>query len=292
MKAKRYMTIMAGAIAVVLFSSCVKDELHDTPHPDYGKVVVMPDWTGWGEGTDVPEKWTVSIGGYTGEGTGTVHIPDYLFEPGNYTMVAYNRPEGITVSGTTASVSADLDHAGCINGQPGWLFTCVQAITIGQDHDHAFTAAMRQQVRELTLVIEPTGDAGERITGITGTLGGVAGTLDFATDTHGTPSEVALTFKKVATRASASRWTATVRLLGIAGERQTLKGILTFADGNPQPMTLESDLTEKLKGFNEDKKTPLTLGGTMAETPHEGGFIATISDWQAGNGDGEHADIH
>ena len=28
------------AAAVLLMTSCVKDELHDTPHPDYGKITV------------------------------------------------------------------------------------------------------------------------------------------------------------------------------------------------------------------------------------------------------------
>ena len=35
-----------------------------------------------------------------------------------------------------------------------------------QDKDYPLTAAMKQQVRELTLIIKPTGDAAGRITAV------------------------------------------------------------------------------------------------------------------------------
>lgn len=143
---------------------------------------------------EIPASWTVGMGSYTGTETGSVHTPDCLFAPGNYTLAAYNTPDDITVSGTTATVAGDTDHADCINGMPGWFFTSVQDVTIEADTDCDLTAVMRQQVRGLTLVIEPTGDAKERIIAVTGTLSGAAGTLDFATDTHGTASSVALAF--------------------------------------------------------------------------------------------------
>lgn len=143
---------------------------------------------------EIPASWTVGMGSYTGTETGSVHTPDCMFAPGNYTLAAYNTPDDITVSGTTATVAGDTDHADCINGMPGWLFTSVQDVTIEADTDYDLTAVMRQQVRGLTLVIEPTGDAKERIIAVTGTLSGAAGTLDFATDTHGTASSVALAF--------------------------------------------------------------------------------------------------
>lgn len=284
MKNTIYKMTLALTAIVLSLTSCVKDDLYDTPHPDHGKVAVTADWTARGEGIAVPEKWTVAIGDYTGEETTATHAPGHLFTPGSYTLSAYNLPEGIALSGTTATVAADTEHEGCIDGQPGWLFTSVQNITIEHDRDHTFTAPMRQQVRRLTLVIDPTGDAKERITAITATLGGAAGTLDFATQTHGTPSDIPLTFTKITEGEDAGKWTATVRLLGIAGERQKLTGILTFADGNPQPVSLESDLTTSLAEFNNGKTEPLTLGGTVAETPIEAGVEATIAGWEQVNG--------
>ena len=282
----RYCVAAALTLAA---TSCVKDELHDTPHPDTGKVTVTVDWSDRGEGVDIPAEWTVTMGGYTGTETGATHSPDYLFNPGSYTLAVYNPADGITVSGMTAAVAAA--DGGCIVNTPGWLFTSVQEVEIEADTDYSLTAVMHQQVRELTLVIEPTGDAAERIESIEGTLSGAAGTLDFATGTHGTPSEVELHFTKITEGDDAGKWMATVRLLGIAGDAQRLTATLTYTDGNPQPTSLNSDLTSALNGFNEDKTTPLTLGGTVVETPGEAGFTGEITDWEEVDGGHVNAEL-
>ena len=284
MKARQYINMM-GMTAVVLLSSCVKDELHDTPHPDTGKITVTADWTDRGDGVDTPAEWTVTMGGYTGTETGTTHTPDYLFKPGNYTLAAYNIPEDITISGTTATVAPGTGNGTYISNAPGWLLTSVQEVTVEADTDHDLTAAMHQQVRQLTLVIEPTGDAADRIERIEGSLSGAAGTLDFATGTYGAASDVALHFTKITEGSDAGKWTATVRLLGITGNTQTLTATLAYADGNPQPTDLESDLSAALVDFNADKTVPLTLSGTIAETPTEAGVAATITDWTVIEGD-------
>lgn len=285
----RYTTTILTLALLLTLGGCVKDELHDTPHPDTGKVTVTADWSDRGEGVDIPAEWTVTMGGYTGTETGATHSPDYLFSPGSYTLAVYNPADGITVSGMTAAVAAA--DGGCIVNTPGWLFTSVQEVEIEADTDYSLTAVMHQQVRELTLVIEPTGDAAERIESIVGTLSGAAGTLDFATGTYGTPSEVELHFTKITDGDDAGKWTATVRLLGIAGNLQRLTATLTYTDGNPQPTALESDLTTALDGFNDGKTAPLTLGGTIAETPGEAGFTGEITDWETVDGGGVDAEM-
>ena len=274
-------TILALALLLTL-GGCVKDELHDTPHPDTGGIAVTADWTQRGEGVDIPAEWTVTMGGYTGTETGATHSPDYLFKPGSYTLAACNTPDGITISGTTATV--DAADGGFIADTPGWLFTSVQEVAIEADTDYSLTAVMHQQVRQLTLVIEPAGDAADRIESIEGTLSGAAGTLDFATGTHGTPSELGLHFTKITSGDDAGKWTATVRLLGIAGDAQRLTATLTYTDGNPADTSLESDLTAALDGFNNGKTVPLTLGGTKAETPGEAGFTGEITGWETVDG--------
>ena len=178
-----YKTSLLAAALLLAATSCVKDELHDTPHPDYGKITVTADWSDRGDGVDTPAEWTVTMGDYAGTETGETHAPDYLFAPGNYTLAAYNTPENITVSGTIATVAkAHGDAADLfINNAPGWLFTSVQEVTVKADTDYELTATMHQQVRELNIIIEPTGDAKDRIESIEGHLSGAAGTLDFAT---------------------------------------------------------------------------------------------------------------
>ena len=282
-----YKTSLLAAALLLAATSCVKDELHDTPHPDTGKITVTADWTDRGDGVDIPAEWTVTMGGYTGSETGETHAPDYLFAPGSYTLAAYNTPENITISGTTATVAPETGNGTYISNAPGWLFTSVQEAIIEADTDHELTAAMHQQVRQLTLVIEPTGDAADRIESIKGSLSGAAGTLDFSTGTYGAASDVALHFTRITEGSDAGKWTATVRLLGITGNTQTLTATLTYTDGNPADTGLESDLTAALQDFNSDKTVPLILGGTIAETPDEADFTAIIEDWKPGNGSGE-----
>lgn len=270
---------------LALFTGCVKDDLYNTPHPGTARISVTADWSARGEGVDIPPSWTVVMGGYSGIETGATHNPDYLFASGDYTLTAYDTPEGISIDGTLVTVAADTHNAGCIIGQPGWLFTSIQQIHTTADTYIDLTATMRQQMRLLTLTIEPAGDTAGRIANVTGTLGGVAGTLDFSTGTHGTPSDVALTFTKVAEGADAGKWQATVRLLGISGDAQRLTGTIRFSDSNPQSVALESDLTIALADFNDSKTVPLVLSGTVVETPSEAGVTATIVDWNTIHGD-------
>ena len=283
----RYCVAAALTLAA---TSCVKDELHDTPHPDYGKITVTADWSDRGEGVDIPTEWTVTMGDYTGTETGATHSPDYLFNPGSYTLAVYNPADGITVSGTTAAVAAA--DGGFIVNTPGWLFTSVQEVAIEADTDYSLTAVMRQQVRELTLVVEPTGDAAGRITEIVAHLTGAARTLDFATDTYGAASNVVLPFTKITEGDDAGKWKATVRLLGVTGTEQLLTGEIRYADGNPTPTMLKSNLTEALKEFNTGKGKSLTLGGTLVETP-EGMEVdgAGITGWEEVKGDDVNADL-
>ena len=283
---KKIYTIILTAL---LLSSCVKDTLYDTPHPDHGMISVTADWSARGEGIDIPATWTVAMGDYTGTETSATHAPDHLFDPGSYTLAVWNPTEGITVNGTTATVAAatgnDAVAGAFISNAPGWLFTSVQQVLIEKDTDYPLTAAMKQQVRELTLVVEPTGDAAGRITEIVAHLTGAARTLDFATDTYGAASNVVLPFTKITEGDDAGKWKATVRLLGVTGTEQLLTGEIRYADGNPTPTTLKSDLTEALKEFNTGKSASLTLGGTLVETPEETEFSGfEITGWETVEG--------
>lgn len=290
----RLWSMMVIFATVTSFSSCVKDELFDTPHPDHGKITVTADWTARGEAVPEPESWIVCMGDYTGEETEAVHAPEVLFEPGEYTLTAWSHADNITVSGTTATVataSGNWDGAGAfIHNAPEWLHTSVQEVIIEKDRDHAFTASMTQQVRELTIVINPEGDAAERIEGIDAYLTGAAGTLDFSNGTHSSPANVEFAFRKITEGADSGKWTATVRLLGVTGMEQRLKGSIRFTDGNPAPVALDSDLTEALSGFNTGKTEEMILGGTLVEMPTEAGFTADITDWQ--QADGGNTDAH
>lgn len=289
-------SLIATAALLSLVGCDVKDPIYDTPHPEKGAVTLTTDWSKLGDGLTAPESYTVVAAGYTGTLSGTVNKLDHLFDPAEIRVSAYNTAEHISVNGTTATVataSGNADGVGSfIQNTPGWLFTSTTEMMIEKDKEHFHTAVMQQQVRELTLIVEPTGETTERIESITGTLSGIASSLNFADGAHAVPANVAMTFSKITTGTDAGKWSATVRLLGTAGAEQRLAATIAFTGGNPTPIQLDSDLTTALATFNADKRKPLTLGGTVVETPTGAGFEATITDWTAGNGYGEDIDAN
>ena len=76
MKARQYINMM-GMAAAVLLSSCVKDTLYDTPHPDYGKIAVTADWSACGEGINIPATWTVTHGSPVNFSGSYFHVVPY-----------------------------------------------------------------------------------------------------------------------------------------------------------------------------------------------------------------------
>ena len=288
MKARNILKI-AFIASLMLPAACdVKDPIFNTPHPDHGTVTLTTDWRGIGSGLTPPSGYTVKAGSYSATLSGATNTLDHLFEPGTYPIHIYNVPEHITVSGTTATVATATGNVdgvgGFVQSSPGWLFTSATDAVIKADADHALTAVMQQQVRQLTLIVTPTGGTTDRIEQIEGYLTGAASTLDFATGTHTAPLNVELQFAKITEGANAGSWAATVRLLGTAGPGQKLNARIRFTDGNPQSVDSDSDLTTDLASFNADKRTPLTLGSRIVETPTGTGFTATITDWETVTG--------
>lgn len=264
MKPTRYIPILAAAAAALLTASCVKDTLYNTPHPDHGKITVTADWSARGEGIDIPATWTIAMGDYTGTETAATHAPDHLFAPGSYTLVAWNPAEGITVSGTTATVapaSGSQTTGSFIDNAPGWFFTHAEQVSIEKDTDYPLTAAMQQRVRELQLELEVTQGRPELIQSVTATLSGIAGAFDMARgQTSGEPVSTVFSFTR-----DGSRLTADARLLGTMGAVQTMVLDIVFVDGGRTQRT-EVDLTEAMKEFNDDMTTAYRITGTL-ETP-------------------------
>lgn len=289
-------TLLSGWVALLLTGCDIKDPIYDTPHPDYGKVTLTTDWTARTTGIDIPAAYIVTAGDYTATLTAAINELDHLFTPGSHHLRIYNTAEHVTVSGATATLApatGNADGVGAfVHNAPGWLFTSVVDAAIEKDTDYELTAAMQQQVRQLTLVIEPTGGTISNIESIEGYLSGAASTLDIDNGTHGNASNVALEFARITDGTNAGKWSATVRLLGTAGTQQRLIATIKFTGGSPGALILYSDLSADLSAFNTDKKMSLTLGGNVVETPTGAGFTATINDWTAGNGSGDDIDAN
>ena len=257
-------------VLVFLLAACDKN---NTDHPEYGKIIsLITDWADRGDGIDIPAGYTVNTGDYTTTLSGSVNSINNLFEPGRYSVYVYNPVTGITVHDHQAT-------ADYTTGISGWFFTGNEEVVIDRDKDYTVTVAMQQQVRQLTLRLEISGDAGNRLTGIDATLSGVAGVWNIDTNRPlvGSTATVPFTFTKID-----GQYCVTTRLLGMIDSAQELSLTLWFTDGNPASYTVTSDLSGLLAAFNNDKKKPLILSAIMVVTPTQGGFTSTVSDWVSG----------
>ena len=261
-----------------VLASCVKDELHNTPHPDQGVVSVSVDYPQGAE-----DDYTVEVDGQPLDEGDNASNP---LAPGEHTVLVYNTPEGFTVTDGIAYVErVDGTRAltDLIDPLPETLYSGTKTVTVVADDTLHLDLSVAQRTRDLRLELTVTEGDPERIAAITGTLSGVAGTYDLRSETlHGEAVSTAPVFTR-----NGDKIEADLRLLGTMGEAQVLTLMLTFTDGLTQ--TVESDLTEALAGFGSDMTEPFTLTAGL-RTPMEAGFSATITDWEVV--DGGHVDIH
>ena len=242
-----------------LLASCVKDELHDTPHPDKGVIVVAVDYPQGAEDDD----YTVEVDGQPLDEGDNASDP---LTPGEHTVLVYNTPEGFTVTDGIAYVErVDGTRAltDLIDPLPETLYSGTKTVTVVADDTLHLDLSVAQRTRDLRLELTVTEGDPERIASITGILSGVAGAYDLRSETlYGEAADL--------------------RLLGTMGDRQTLTLRLSFLNGNPQDITIESDLTEQLADFNLGTGT-ITLDGEL-HTPTEAGVEAAIMDWKVVDG--------
>jgi hypothetical protein len=275
LRVKPAMTKSLFLALVFCLTSCVKEPLYETDHPDHGRIISLTtDWSNRGEGINIPTNYSLKVGDYTTTLAGTTNEVNNYFLVGVYPVNVWNLATNISVSGNTATAVYPLPFGEEARGEA--FFTGSQEVTIEKDKDYAFTVSMRQQVRQLTLVLEAAGSAKDKITAVDATLSGVAGAINID---NGNPIGNAVTVSPVFTKQSDGIYTATLILLGITGNAQTLTVTLSFTAGNPSNVTIPCDLSEPLAAFNAEKKTPLALSATIVVTPTEAGFSATIADW-------------
>ena len=258
-------------------SSCSKDN-SNTPHPDQGVVSVSVDYPQGAEEDD----YTVEVDGKPLDEGDNASNP---LTPGEHTVLVYNTPEGFTVTDGIAYVER-LDGtralADLIAPLPETLYSGTKTVTVVADDTLHLDLSVTQRTRDLRLELTVTEGNPNRITGITGTLSGVAEAYDLRNETlYGE----AVSTRPAFTR-SGDKVSADLRLLGIMGDVQTLDILLTFSNGDTQ--SIDSDLTEVLARFN-DSTEPFTLTGNL-RTPVEGGFSGSIDGWQ--QADGGNTDAH
>lgn len=263
-----------AAVLALLLASCVKDELHDTPHPDQGVVSVSVDYPQGAEEDD----YTVEVDGQPLDEGDNASNP---LTPGEHTVLVYNTPEGFTVTDGIAYVErVDGTRAltDLIDPLPETLYSGTKTVTVVADDTLHLDLSVVQRTRDLRLELTVTEGDPERIASITGILSGVAGAYDLRSETlHGEAVSTAPVFTR-----NGDKIEADLRLLGTMGEAQVLTLTLTFTDGQTQ--TVESDLTEVLANFNGNMEQTFTVTGSL-RTPTEAGLGGcTITDWTHGGG--------
>ena len=118
-----------AAVLVFLLASCVKDELHDTPHPDQGVVSVSVDYPQGAEEDD----YTVEVDGQPLDEGDNASNP---LTPGEHTVLVYNTPEGFTVTDGIAYVErVDGTRAltDLIDPLPETLYSGTKTVTVVAD---------------------------------------------------------------------------------------------------------------------------------------------------------------
>ncbi|MFT4168879.1 MAG: hypothetical protein QM653_07155 [Dysgonomonas sp.] len=275
-KINKLLLLTANCLLLTVIS-CTRVDLED---PLKGKMTLVTDWNKRTAAIEQPPSYTVILNNQTLNYTQTSNLLPEL-DAGTYRIHIYNTPEKITISGTIASVNIIGNN---VDPLPGWLFTATTEARYADFKEETITMQMRQQVRQLTITLKPTGGTIDKISNITASLSGIAGAWDFKENKPtGNSVSVPLNF----TKKEDGTWQITIRLLGITGSQQRLIGTVSFEGGSPADIALDSDLSAIIAKFNEDKITPLSLQGEMKETPTEFGFTSVITSWESGNGSGE-----
>ena len=260
---RKISTFIAVMLAATLLSSCVKDELHNTPHPDRGAVTVSLT------GLAADGAYVLDIDGQTADITGSSFTFPDLLTPGTHSLVVYNRAEGFTFDGRMAQVHTEdgktrADGASIIP-LPGYLKTASREITVTADDTLHLTPAPQQRVRDLHIEFTVTQGRPELIQTVTGTLSGIA-TRD------------------------GDKLTADARLLGTMGAVQTLVLDIVFVDGGRTQRT-EVDLTEALADFNGNMTDGYRVTGTLETPVGMEEASAEITGWETVDGSGVDAEM-
>ena len=272
-------------VCVPLFlASCVKDELHNTPHPDRGAVTVSLT------GLAADGAYVLDINGQTADITGSPFTFPDLLTPGTYSLVVYNRAEGFTFDGRMAQVHTEdgktrADGVSIIP-LPGYLKTASREITVTADDTLHLSPAPQQRVRDLHIEFTVTQGRPELIQTVTGTLSGIAGAFDMeAGQTTGEPASTVVAFTR-----DGDKLTADARLLGTMGAVQTLVLDIAFVDDGRTQRT-EVDLMEALADFNGDMNTAYRVTGTLETPVGMEEATAEITGWETVDGDDVNAEM-
>lgn len=282
--------LLIVTLAIMQLTACVKDELHNTPHPNKGAVKVTTDWSGASSDAVLPDSHLLRISDKEQTVNGSTNAFTTLFDAGSLDLLVYHPADGFSINGNIAKVNALRD--GRLHPQPDHLFSGAKTLDIVKDDTLRVTVPMKQHTRNLTLIIKLKSGDEQRIDHTSAILTGIVSEIDLTTGVRKTtdgkmtaPLFTLTTIEGRSRAASQPALSAPLRLLGVTTtERQILTLTITLNDGHQQ--TITTDLTQALKNFGSGDMKPLELDATL-ELDIEGSIGSIITDWELGNGSGE-----
>src|SRR5574344_159865 len=283
MNTKIYSLTLAGIMlcSVVFLSSCVKDDLYCTAHPEQGAIKVTTDWNERSSESVLPSNYIIRINGEEQTVQNETNTFKSLFSPGQQTVLIYNQADGITINNNIASVNTLSD--GTLNQNPGYLFSATKNVDVVKDDTANVTINMLQRIRTLKFVLSLNAGDEQRIASTSATLTGIASSMDISTGSITSAESKTITPLFSLTTISSTRTTtyialtANIRVLGVAtAEKQQLSIAVTMTNGTTQAIT--TDITDLVKKFNDGDVEPLILNATITLSS-DAAIKATISDW-------------
>ena len=261
---------MAAALCALLHAGCdIDDTLYNTPHPDMGSVVVSAFVSQHSSDALPPDNFTFSMAG--------APLPD-LWKPGEYTLLAYNEPEGIAIERTgrrTETAGAVMVARIADFAAARHLYSGALPVAPRPDDTLRVSIPLTQRTRLLSLALALAPEDSKRLASAEISLTGLTSQMELAT---GRPLPATATAHLPLHREE-NMLRADLYLTGIAtGHKQLLTLTLHSRDGYTQ--IVEDDLTDKLREFNNNIQ-PLILG-THLQLEREGEMDFGITDWMPG----------
>lgn len=276
----------AAAVAVLVLTSCVKDTLYNTPHPDTGTVALTADFTQRGQSAGIPAEYSVRHVCCGTEEHCTMpqsgeNILPWNLTPGTHKLHAWTSCAGTEVKDGTVMV--EETSSGMVTSMPGYLFAGAVDVEAVRDDTVHVALPMFQRTRDLQFSLAVTEGDPELISSVSGTLSGIAGSFSLAQlQVTGDPVGTSILFVR-----KGASLTAAARLLGVMGQSQTLTLEIRFTD-RADVHRIDVDLTDAMSGFNVDMTTARVVMGNV-ETPVGMDAAANITGWKDVEGESEDA---
>lgn len=268
-------TFFLICLMMLMLTSCVKDDLHDMGSNEGRSVFVTADFSKRSAESVLPDLYYIKMGNYEQEATGETNELKENLAPGSYSLLVNNRPEGMSVSYTWASVN--ILGNGYREHFPGYLFGSFQQASVATTGATQLVAEMRQYTHLLNVCLNVTEGDYQRVSSVSCTLGGVESAADLGT---GKLAGIPCTIGTVMTQ-NADKLLASFRILGIVPQaKQNLGVVIRFTDGSEQSVVC--DLTDTFSNFDNEQTDPFEISGNI-HLPLEAGVSASIVNWKSGN---------